>query len=619
MTSATSSLSRGVRFQRIYLWSLKKNTGMMILFALLLFLANPMILLASLPGWMSGNIAAWPTESKLQAVSRLYTNFVGGVAPALAVALVLLFALVLCVRLFGYMQNKRSVDLFHALPVERTLMLLGHWCAGMTVIGIPLVLDFLSLHFIGLAYGLSITDGRALPVYLALWALLMAAAAFTLCMFMAVCSGTTMDTVLSVLGVNAGYPLLLLSAYAVAGMLLPGYAVNIADSTAELTAFAPFPAAFTAVLKPHSVWFAFWWIAMTVLLLVGSVLLYRRRRSETAEDNFAFPIPKNVIRFLLTGVGGLGFGLVLNEIGAGGFFTGVLAGSAAAHLIVEAIYSRGFRHLKKSLIWYAGFAVVFVLFYSVLCTGFFGYDTRVPDASRVESVTVDPDIYWSGTGTQIINDGSHQRIAALVPTLREEKSIQTAIDAQKQIIESYRTQFPYQLKTGTGSGLTLVYRMKDGSVLRRTYQSYSVDPGNLFQIVEPAYEKLGTLQEFNESRDLIFYLQPGDIKNVDIDRDKKDSRTFTPDSATAAKLQQALEQDFLDGKVNRYRVNEEEAAGAVWGVHLEFRENLEPADQRLKALLGGYQGPINLDGGSYQFADQSSQTWMLLKQLGYVS
>jgi hypothetical protein len=623
MTSTTSSLNGTARFRQTYLWSLKKNTGMMVLLALLLFLANPLILLISLPGEAAS--LARQTEmtqaQKAESLARSYTNMVSNVAPVLAMVLVLLFCAILCVSLFGYLQKKRSVDLFHALPVGRETLLLGRWCAGLTVLFVPVILDFLSLWAIGAAYGVSVTKGSMTPLVLMLWVLLMGAAAFTFCMFMMVCAGTTLDAVLSALGINAGYPLLILCVYYIAGMLLPGFYGDAFRHLGVLTLFAPFAAAFAAVMKAEPVWFLIWWIVMTILLLAGSVLLYRRRRSEAAEDNFAFPLPKLAVRFLVTAVGGLGFGLFLcGTVSANtNFFIGVFFGSLAAHVIVEAVYSRGFHRMKKSFAWYGVFAVAFVAFYGVLCTGLFGYDTRVPDASQVESVSFNADSYWSGSGSQLVyGDNFRNRLLTLSPTIKQEENIKTVVGIQQDLIRQYRSGFPYTLKKNMGNGLTLSYHMKDGSVFTRTYRSYS-DQMNLEKMLTPAYDKLNGMQEFVRTEDLIFYLSPENFKNIEVYSSKADSRAFVPNAEQAAQFQKALEQDFLDGKVNRryeWSEGQQPKSGKHLEIGLDYKENFEPGE-KLKALLGGYEGKVNLNGGDYNFFDDSAATWKLLKQWGW--
>lgn len=637
MTSTTSflSLSGFSQFRRTYLWSLKKNIGMTALLAVLLFLANPLPLLISMPGWA----ASAQAQEKLSAADKLwyfssqYTNFITRIAPVLAAPIALLFCIVLCVGLFGYMQKKRSVDLYHALPVGRVPMLTGRWCAGLTALLLPLVLDYAAMGAIGASYGVSATEGSFSPLAQMLWILLMSVSAFTFCMFMMICTGTTLDAVLSILGVNGGYPLLILCVFSIAGMLLPGYTVDIGGNMALLTAFAPFAAAFVAVLQNHGVWFLIWWIALTAALFAGSVLLYQRRRSEAAEDNFAFPIPKLVIRFILTAVGGLGLGLILNIANGPGFFIGVLAGSAATHIVVEAIYSRGFKQMKKSFAWYGVFLVAFAAFYGVLCTGMFGYDTRVPDASQVESVAIDPDTYWTGNGSQIVMDENYQTIAKLAPSVKEEQNIRTVIAAQQQIIEAYRADFPYRLKPNQSSGLTVSYRMKDGSVMKRTYQSCSSDM-DLQKILSPVYEKIAGMKEYAESSDLIFYVEPEDLERIEVRADDmKGDRSYPLDAGTAKRLQQAMQQDFLDGRVNRRADTKVSVTSSPFGgesavsvasqvsvlnFQLDFRQGITAKNDRMRALLGKYQGKININGGYYSFTDESAATWKLLKELNYV-
>lgn len=631
MTSTTSSLSGPAQFGRTYAWALRKNAGMTALIALLLFLANPLVLLVSLPGWISENAAreVMSQADRMRAVETAYTNFVTKIAPMLALAVLLLFCLVLCVGLFGYMQKKRSVDLFHALPVGRVPMLTGRWCAGMTALLLPLLADYAAMGIVGAAYGVSVTQGARSPLAQMLWMLLMCAAAFTFCMFMAVCTGTTLDAMLSILGVNGGYPLLILCVYTVAGMLLPGFAAEPAEHLAVLTAFAPFAAAFPAVFQQHTVWFLLWWILLTAALLIGSVLLYRRRRSETAEDNFAFPIPKILIRLILTAVGGLGFGLILSSMRGTGFLVGVIAGSLATHLIVEAVYSRGFQRLKKSFAWYGVFAVLFVVFYGALCTGLFGYDMRVPDPSQVESVSIDPNSSWTGNGSQIIYDENYRRLAVLAPTIREQGNIRTVVGAQRSVIAEFRARYPYRLKTIRGRGLSLFYRMKDGRTFSRTYRQYSADM-DLEKTLDPFYGKLSGMREYAETRDLIFYVAPEDLARITMNQ-KNGDRSLPLDGAVAKRLQQALQQDFLDGKVNA-RVTKEvsvslagEVVGAASGpaledltVQLEFRQNLTAKTDRMKALLGGYRGRFNIQSGPYQLTDRSAATWKLLEELKYV-
>ena len=132
-----------------------------------------------------------------------------------------------------------------------------------------------------------------------------------------------------------------------------------------------------------------------------SVYLYRKRKSETAENTFAFQIPKGLIRFLITAVGGfsLGYMLYWYYSSTANFLIGMLLGSFAAHMVVEAIYSRGFTRMKRSLAGYAVFLGAFVIFYGVVATGAFGYVDRMPNLEDIESVTFEDYTYYQEFGS----------------------------------------------------------------------------------------------------------------------------------------------------------------------------------------------------------------------------
>ncbi len=624
MTSTTFSLNGTSQFRRVYQWALKKNVGMMALLALLLFLANPLILLISMQGRQDsleesvaeGTLTRGQVATEL---SKAYSELVGSALPAIAIALVLLFCAILCVGLFGYMQKRRSVDLFHALPVGRGPMLLGRWCAGLTVLFVPMVLDSVFQSIIGAAYGVSVQNGTRPPFIMLLWILLMGTAAFTSCVFLMVCTGTTLDAVLSALGVNIGYPLLILCGFSICAMMLPGFYEDAWKHPFIMTAFAPFAAAFTAVLQQHSFRFLLWWLVLTALMLAGSVFLYRRRKSEAAENNFAFPLPKLIVRFLVTAVGGLGFGLFLSgTAGTGkGFLIGVLFGSVAAHVIVEAVYERGFKTLKRSFAWYGAFAAAFLVFYGLLCTGVFGYDTRIPNADEVESITVNSQNYWTGTGSQEIFNQSSSHRWILSPIIKDKSNIKTVIGIQQNLIRQYRTQYPYRIKKNLGNGLKLSYKLKNGRVFERDYRSYS-DNMNLEKMLNPAYDKLTGMKEFAETSDLLFYVEPEDIKSIDVYGGKASSKTFVPDAKAAKQFQKALEQDFYDGKIDRPYQNEGKDLPDQVEIALNYRDKVVPKSEKLKVLLGGYQGKINIMSGNYSFSAGGSATGKLFKQWGWI-
>lgn len=630
MTAKTSFPSRFREFRQIYVWSLKKSVGLTGLLTALLLFVIPLPLLFCLSSWKEGAQEMVQEALKshsaaidpVQYINEQYSSTIQTLIPLLTVPILLIFCVVLTVVLFGYMHKKRSVDLFHALPVGRVSMLLGRWAAGLTVLFVPTLLSVSAVQIIAAANGLSSgvsssnsSIGRITLGAMLGWILLMTAAVFTFSMLIAVCSGSIFDTAVSVLGICAGYPLLIWAAGNLTVQVLPGFAFDLRTEVESVTLFSPYAAAFVPFITGKTgAGYLVLWLVMTLVMLTGACWIYFRRKSEAAEDNFAFPALKIVIRFLVTALTAVSAGLIMGHWGMWGFVIGVLLGSLTAHVVMEAVYSRGFRNLKRSMVWYACFALCFVGFYGILATGCFGYDTRLPEASEVESVSLtNPN---DGSGTNLILSVDHgKQLKKLSPELNKEESIEAALEANRKLESFFRSGgFPYSMKTESAPRIEFTYRLKNGRTFHRGY--FYAEKG----FDRAAYQKIRgsafQIPEFVEKKDLLFYLNPDDIKDIDISsNDDKRGGNYTLNAEQKQKLVEALKADMLAGKVNQDEVYD--ASNTNWlSVNIEFRDNIVPSG-RLKELLGGYQGRLYLPGGGYDIRDQSTLTWQFVQGQGW--
>lgn len=629
MTETASFRSRFHEFAGLYRWLVRKNLGLMFLLTLLLFMALPMLLLITAPGWLEnykGDVNMTAAQITQQ-IDRQFASFISMIN-ILVFPVLMVFAVVLIVVLFGYFQKKRSVDFFHALPVGRVPLMLSGWCTGLTVLFVPYILNMLAVQIIASAYGFQAV-GTLNPVQLMFWVLLMTAAVFTFCMLMMACSGSVFDTAVSVLGISVGYPLLVICGSTAAQMLLPGFAVDIQHHLAIVTALSPFAAAFVAVFSDQSAGMLAWWLVLTVLMLFGACLVYRRRKSEAAEDRFAFPAVKIIIRFLATAVAGLGLGLILMSSNgrSGNFFVGLLAGSVAAHVTVEAVYSRGFRQLKRSAVWYAGFAVLFLIYYGVLATGFFGYDQRVPNAAEVQSVQVELNSDYD-SGCNRIDDENNRLLTTLKPVITKPEDIQTVTQAHKKVAALIRSSgYPYLLTQASGDHMNLIYSLKNGKTMTRSFQCFNQNMD--MDAFSASTKDVSLMEEYYTGLDMIFYLQPEDIESIHFDdyrTEKNEESEITPNNAK--EVMEALREDFKKGKVNRPenmkvvksgRSVHETSDAPILNIGLNYKRDITPKDSRLIALLGSYHGKINLNsGGEYQIYSKDTETYRLFQKLGLV-
>lgn len=646
MTSKTSSNKFLSELQNTYLWSAKKNLGMMSLLAVLLFLAFPLIVWFSL-----GNteLTGWiPAGEQYANVFRRtsVTSITFFVTP-----LCLLFVLLTAVSLFQYMHNKRSVDLFHALPVSRSAMLLGRFLAGLTTLFVPMLLNFSVVAVIGLAYGIENRGAHIGYLYsVLLWLFLMLAAALLFCVLMAVCSGTTLDMVLSVIGVNIAYPLLVLAVLFVISCLLPGFNMD-QMSPLWVTLISPFTAVFAAIssvgqpFDAEKMTFFIWWIVFSVFLAGLCVYLYRRRKSESAENTFAFAIPKQIIRFLLTAVGGLGLGLIFYWYNSTtlNFLLGLLIGSLVAHVIVEAVYSRGFSRMVRSLAGYGVFLVVFAAFYGVVCTGGFGYADRVPSADQVVSVSYQDYSYYNSFVSRnfYISDEKYNTLMEAESRVAEQENIEKVLQYHKGLIDFKKSVgFPYRMERQNGTLCSITYHLKNGKTITRTYTDVYRDSRSVSipKELSDLSAEICNSREYKESGNVLFYLTPEIVTGVQIEdySPEKDTTSVSYKLAPeeSEKLLEAMRQDVLDLDVTQvtgwYAETAEstETAEASRGDDVSLSLVLGDKDTRLfipeegsklKELIGAYPGKISLESGQYRMSGmEDSRTWAFMKEQGWI-
>lgn len=626
MTSTTSSTkanrSSFQEFLNFYLWSLKKTRGILILFTALLLLAVPLTLALNLNGILQNpHITNVPW-----ALSNAYYGHIDVIIPLAVVPLSLLLGVILVVNLFGYLQKKRSVDLYHAMPVGRTPLFLGRYFCGLTVLYLPLFLTFIILYVMEMAYGVQIPEpGTTLLIVRLLNVLLAATAAFTFTTFMTICSGTMFDAIISVVVVSVTYPLMVTVGGMAFSMIIPGMSnYSLIDPTFD-TAFSPYIAAFIPSFNGVSMLpYYIWWIFLTLALFAASILLYRQRKSECAESNFAFPIPKTIIRFVATFAAAICTGMIfitMFQNSTFNFLLGAVIGSLCTHIIAEAVYSRGFKGMKKSFLYYGVFAVVFAACYGIAVTGFLGYDTKVPNTADVKSVSVElPSYLWSSayadhSGFSIYGSQNNKLLATVEPSMQNQESIEKAAALHREIVKRYRERaYPYQISHEGYRNIRFTYHLKDGSSLTREYASYDIPGGENDESFGQYLADIYNLQEYRENANPIFYLEADAIDSINVYSDYAGSKDLSKILTTkqAGLLLEALRYD-----ISHYRANPD---GTVNTSNLTLDLSLGsfvPKEERTKALIKDYSGSVVIRAQTlYSLDERFVKTMEYLDSLG---
>jgi hypothetical protein len=514
------------QFRQMYLWELKRSRVLSAVYAALTLLCYSVVFICQA---VSTHAEYFAPHSELaeelskEELAESFSNALVGIfhvdASLTLVPLAMLFVAVFCVVTFGYMHNRRSVDLFHSLPVRRAPLLLAGMAAGYTVLAAVVTVSMVICYIAVAALGA--TADFPFPLLLGNlgFLLLTIAAAMALTTTLLVCSGTVLNAVISGLVLMGGWPMLCLCACAIISSTLPGS--TLSPSFAASTWFVPWLAglipfggtglnALMGVAAPvvtaegasqSEPLFSFnavtvlWWVLFTAVMLAAAVLIYQRRGSEQAENNFSFPPLRMVIQFLVACAVGLAAGLIFGSIfnSNPAFFLAVLVFSAAAHAVAQIIWVRGVRQFKRSLPTYGAAVLALCAFFVILATGGLGYVHRIPAVGQVESVEVSlPQYHYDDSAKSYLAEKCRELYVAadrkatetvdgekstytnqyfytdLHPRLTDAKSVETVQGLHRTILSEKKPPYLPCHKSEYGQ-CVLNYSLKNGRTLSRVY------------------------------------------------------------------------------------------------------------------------------------------------------
>ena len=397
---------------------------------------------------------------------------------------------------FSYLDNRRALDVFHALPVTRGKLFWGNMLATLFLLFAPFVVCVLPVAA-AVDFSPLWLDPRDGMLYFGLLQtmLVVAAAALMMCGLMVllmICCSTVVE--------SFGYFCILMVGYTIVvrmGFNLIGqYTFGFSDFWLEefLLRFTPLSFIFSTATTTGDV---FWIPAlqMTVLGVLLTLLGWRRyvrRKSEQAGGYIWAPV-----YYIAAAFGSLAAGLYVRAVvSSGNDGLDAAAGAVTAVLVfivLDTIRHRGFRHIARSAVTSAiGVAGVAVLAVVINLTGTFGYEGWVPDVDDVLAVKV--------------QSASPANLSSAFP-LTDTESIQTVIDFHKSVVgnqepletgaaETLVEYDPYGFTSAEtidqsyGSVyLTITYEMKNGSEKTREYVVPVV-------MTKPLYELSGSVRYY---------------------------------------------------------------------------------------------------------------------------
>lgn len=409
------------------------------------------------------------------------SNAIYAVLTVMVPAGLLVYAALCGVLCWGYLTNSRSVGLYHTLPVSRTCLFLTTVASGLTMMLLPFVI-------VGGLSVLVLLGWGVFPLKALIWGALsvigMSLLFFSLITFSAMVSGNSFAVLAFYFLGNFLAPTLdwLLTSFA------RGFLFGVSsDYTGKVEFFSPIffiYRNFSTEYRETSFVLTGTWVVgvyalVGLVILAVSLLLYRRRKSESAGDVVAQGWLKPIFRYGVALLFGLTLGQLLYEfVYALPFGTGQYKRMVpmAICVVVTAVvgYYVASMLLKKSLRVFRGSwkgalttAAMVVILCGCVSFDIFGSVGYVPDLEDVEEISVygvAQSFHTQGDSAlaQQVTD-LHRAILADEAYIRD----MTNQSGSSAFEYSYNT---WDTRDTSYRTLYLEYTMKNGATVQRQYR-----------------------------------------------------------------------------------------------------------------------------------------------------
>lgn len=415
--------------------------------------------------FMNGDPLAEPSE-----IDNLF-NLGADIAPFL-----LVFPITTGLFLSRYLQSKGSSDLMHSLPLRRSYLLSSYTLSGLLLLLPPIwITSVVTVLVRPLEGNMYIYQGAEVWQWcLTLTVLTLFLFAFTV--FVGICVGQTIlqGVVTIILLVLPAAILQFIGMHL--SRYLYGYPGGMGSRT-DTTDWAPMLRVVDMSYKPFSHTELSVYALLSAAFLTLSFVLYRKRHSEKASHAMAFtyfnPLFKAGVMLCSMLLALSYFGSI--KQGTGWIIGSVAAGGVIGYILVEMVLRKTWHILNRKLpLELAVYSILLGLLLYVPVSGLTGYETRVPANEKVNAV------FAGGNYDEL----TQRPYGAKNTAPAEEAEIYSKdpkyIEAVTALHHAVVTAKPGQSNTMWDYGypsryrFTLLYQLKNGGTLKRTYLVPSV-------------------------------------------------------------------------------------------------------------------------------------------------
>ena len=462
---------------------------------------------------------------------------------------------------FSYLNNRRAMDVFGALPIFRGKMYVAKIAAGLFILLVPYLLIQTALFCLNGGIVGFVPELFGEYLVLCFEGVLWMTVSYGIVVLISSLTGTLLESIIYSLLLLFAPVLLVMCVLGVLSQCIYGFTVPDVLSSSWIYLF-PFSGmlvffengqSLTNImlgnhqnfwdLSGNTLWSSILWLAVAAIFLILGWYFFKRRKTELAGQKYAGGVLNTISCFLLSFMSGALAYLIcvssdyqersiLYNLRFVAFFLTTILVFAAFQLLIY----RNFKMVLESYKKYLCGLPFYFLFTLLLLTNGFGNLNKIPQTNQVVKASIDGNFFYEYLNENYYNSGNAVS-EGFVTSDRELIEMMVQIDRELKKQEEEKFSDSYDV-------ISIRYYLKNGQTMTKRYSPFNMEK-------VPTLTKLMESETFIRKTDLSFSEQLSRCDQLAL-YDLMGTREtyFTREEFDFKGLREAMQQDALERKVS---------------------------------------------------------------------
>ena len=296
--------------------------------------------------------------------------------------------------MFSFLFNKNSVIFYHAMPYKRSNIFISKYISGIITIAIPLVVELIinTVIYIYFKNRPPVASDELFSYATLVNGFLLTFLQYIVVFSVGVFSASISGNIFAMAGISAFVFLVTPVTMAIIEANIDQWFVTYMFNF-NYDVFKLFPPSMCLEYLRGNVFTVdvIYALLFALVFALLGLVLYIYRKSENTNKFFAYKAVGSFLKYYITAMITLGFGMVFMTASGNNIITtyiGYILVSFIIFSVSQAVFDMNFRHMFKNIKGYTVFAVIFLAVVTIPMLDVFGLDTKIPDRESIERIEI---------------------------------------------------------------------------------------------------------------------------------------------------------------------------------------------------------------------------------------